>query len=267
MQNAMAIIAHALRMLVVDPATTFRVVLPALVMVMGSAIASAALVPDALRPFYVKTAPEDLPGLSSALILLLLGLVGLIGYALMAILWHRHVLLNGPERDNALKPGKGIVMGYLWRGIIVGLVQFMVVVPIAIVMAAAGGASLAGGTPPNLVVFALIGFLAGVVFIWVALRISVVLPAAALGTAMPVGASWQATQPASQSLWGVAAILAGLNAAVSLASTLVMPEAPGARLVLESMIYVIEGLIFISVLTTLYGHLIEHRPLDVPTAL
>jgi hypothetical protein len=264
MTRAMAIFTHALRMLVFDAGTTLRVLLPALALVLGSAIIGAMLAPEALALFYDPSAPDSLPEPSmlpdpaSVSALLVLGLVGLLGYALLAILWHRHVLLNGPERDG-IRPGTGVVLGYIWRAILVGLVQFLVAIPIGLVLALMGGAAGAGGLSPTLV---LAGVLAGILFLWVALRLGVVLPAAALGITMPLAEGWRVTAPLANTLWGVAALLAVLNALISLGAGLLLPAAPGVRLVVESAIYLAEGLVFISVLTTLYGHLVEGRPLD-----
>ncbi len=265
MNTAMAIISHAVRMLTYDTRTTLQILLPPLALVVGSAAAAAVLAPSALHLLYIQVPNEDLPTVASLAVLLGLGIIGLTGYALMAILWHRHVLLNGDARSAALRPDVTTVFSYLWRATLVGLVQMLVSIPIAFAMALVGGAALSTGASPSLLIFVVLGVLSGVLFLWVALRISVVLPAAAMDRKMRIAESWQITASAATPILGVALILALLNGVISLAATTLLPDAPGVRLVFETAIYALEGLVFISVLTTLYGHLVEGRPLDQPT--
>lgn len=260
MNNALAILAHALRMLVHEPATTLRVITPALLIVLASVIAAAVFAPDALAAFQATPDTFVAPAASSMFLLLFLSIVGLVGYALMAILWHRHVLLNAAEADSALRPGTDVILGYLWRAIILALVQFLVAIPVGIAIAVLGGvgAALSGGVG----LFFVVGILAGVFFVWVALRLSVVLPAAALGKSMRIGESWAVTAPIANTLWGVALLLALLNVAISLITVAILPDGFAIAMIVQTMIYIIEGLVFISVLTTLYGHLVEGRSLS-----
>ncbi|NNE52706.1 MAG: hypothetical protein HKN30_09925, partial [Sulfitobacter sp.] len=47
MQSALAIIAHALRMLIFETGTTLRVISPALILVIGSSLLALYLTPEA----------------------------------------------------------------------------------------------------------------------------------------------------------------------------------------------------------------------------
>ena len=261
MNNAMAILAHALRMLAHEPRTTLKVILPALLIVIGSAVAAVAFVPDALIALQTVDPALSLPPASTLLLLFALGVTGLVGYALMAILWHRHVLLNSDTRDANLRPDSGLVMGYLWRAIVLGFVQLLIAIPIALAIAVLGGAGAVVTGGANTMLFVIIGVVAGVIFIWIALRLSVVLPAAALGNLMPIRESWQITTPAANVLWGVAVLLAVINTLFNYIGTAIMPVDPAMALVFQTVFFIIEGMVFISVLTTLYGHLVENRPL------
>ena len=261
MNDAMAILAHALRMLVHEPGTTFRVITPALLLVLGSAIGAMVFASDAIVALQVVTETMEMPPASSILLLFGLGLIGLIGYALMAILWHRHVLLNGDARDTDLRPDTSVILGYIWRAIILGFVQFLVAIPIGMAIAILGGIGAAFSGGANMILFTIVGVAAGVIFIWIGLRLSVVLPAAALGNLMRVGESWQVTAPVANALWGVAVLLAVINTILTFVSTAILPGDPALSLVFQTIIYIVEGLVFVSVLTTLYGHLVENRPL------
>ena len=258
MQTALAIIAHALRMLIFETTTTLRVILPALIMVIGSAVVAIVMVPEAIDA--IQSAPETVvvPAPSGVFLLLILGVIGLLGYALMAILWHRHVLMNGAERPEALFPNMSIFLRYVGRAIVVGFMQMLASIPIALAMGLVGIYLIpaAGG-----LAILLIGLLGGVAFVWVALRVSLVLPAGALGHYMSVGESWNATAPLSKVIWGVSILLAGLNMFVFTLADAVIPTLHGISLIAYTVVYLLEGLVFVSVLTTLYGNLVEGRSL------
>lgn len=259
MKNAMAILAHALRMLTHEPGTTFRVIAPALFTVLINTVAAIIMAPEAL--IALQSTPDTfvLPPRSSIFLLTFLGLVGLIGYALMAILWHRHVLLNETEGQTGLRPGLSVILSYLWRAILLALVQFLVAIPIGVAIAIVGGVGAA--ISDGVALFFVVGILAGVLFVWIALRLSVVLPAAALGNTMRISESWQATAPIANTLWGLAVLLAVLNVIISLATAAITPDGYAVAMVVQTVVYIVEGLVFISVLTTLYGHLVEGRSL------
>ncbi len=259
MSTALAILAHALRMLVFEPSATLRVIFPAVLLVLVSSGAIATLAPDAVALMQSTTDTPVLPSPSSVALMLVFGILALIGYALMAILWHRYVLLNGAERTEDLRPSGRIFARYVWRAIVVGCVQLLAAIPVILIMGALGAAFIMDN--PNEVPALIIGLLGSLVFIWVALRVSVVLPAAAMGQVMPVADSWATTKSVSTELWGVATLLTGLNIFVYFITGLILPEAGFVAAMVQTLVFIIEGLVFISVLTTLYGHLVEGRSL------
>ncbi|KIN61511.1 Membrane protein [Sulfitobacter noctilucae] len=245
-------------MLFFETSTTLRVLMPAILMVMGCGLAMSVLAPDTLAALRASEPETMMPSASSLLYFSIIGLVGLLAYALMAVLWHRHVLLNGAEDTEVLRPAPSVYLGYIWRAIVVGMVQILAVLPLTLAIALLGGAVVsagAGGLPVSV-----IGVLGSVIFIWIALRFSVVLPAAAIGERMAVLESWQITRAVSAELWGVAAMITGINTLFYTLS-LILPEAGVLPMLAQTVILIIEGLMFISVLTTLYGHLVEGRSL------
>jgi len=262
MTTALALIAHAIRMLVFETGTTFKVVMPAIVLVLGSTLASAVLVPDAITALQADPEAFVLPSRPDLLILLVLGLAALLGYVLLAILWHRHVLLNTAEREENLRPSASIVLSYVGRAILVGLMQLLATIPIVICTAAVGAViGMTAGVGGSVFMGMVIGLISGVIFLWIALRLSVVLPAAALGNAMRISESWRETAPISAPLWGVAALLAAINIGINGLAAMVLPDATVVSSMIAAIVYLAEALIFVSVLTTLYGHLVEGRPL------
>ncbi|KIN64575.1 putative membrane protein [Sulfitobacter noctilucicola] len=260
MNTALAILAHALRMLLFDVPTTIRVLLPAMGIVMGCSLAIAMLSPDAL--LLITGEPEAItpPPSSSLLVFFGLGIVGLLGYALMAILWHRHVLLNGAEKTEALRPDAGVFFGYIWRAIVVGILQMIAMIPVTIALGLVGMTISSNGNPSGLagLIFAILG---SVAFVWLALRLSVVLPSAAVGRGMRVMESWALTRQSGWPLLGLALLLTGLNVLITAVTGPILPSEDVLSVVVQTAIFIIEGLVFISVLTTLYGHLVEGRSL------
>lgn len=262
MTTALALISHAIRMLVFETGTTLKVVMPAILLVLGSTLASVVLLPDAIAA--LQAHPEDmvLPSGGELGLLALFGLCALMGYVLMAILWHRHVLLSETDHADDLRPSASIVLSYVWRAILVGLMQLLATIPIVIGTAAIGAViGMTAGLGGSAFLGLVIGLLASVVFVWIALRLSVVLPAAALGQPMKIFESWRETAPISGPLWGVAALLAAINIGINGLAAMILPEAAVVSALISACVYMIEGLVFVSVLTTLYGHLVERRTL------
>ncbi|MGC1506635.1 MAG: hypothetical protein WA782_21160 [Sulfitobacter sp.] len=259
MNTALAILAHALRMLIFDVRTTLHVIMPALVLVLGCSLAITILAPDMLASLQETSGVTPSPAPQNAFSFLAFGSIGLLGYALMAILWHRHVLLNGAERAENLRPDIGIFLNYVWRAIVVGIAQMIAAVPITLLVGVMGGALLQNN--PTGPLATLLGLVAGIVFVWIAMRLSVVLPSAAIGRPMSMRESWQTTKPASAALWGVAVLLSGLNISVFMLSSALLPETGTVTAMAQTFIYLLEGLVFVSVLTTLYGYLVEGRSL------
>lgn len=259
MNTALAVLAHALRMLIFDTTTTLRVLLAPIAVVLGCAIIGAATVPDAMMLFEVEPDPSALPNAGGVFVLMALGVLALLAYALMAILWHRHVLLNGAERPENLRPTSGLYFGYIGRAIVVAIAQIVAAIPVALVLGLIGGDFLNQG--PAGPTTTLLGLLSSVIFIWIALRFSVVLPAAALGTPMKISESWSRTKRVALPLCGVAMLLVGLNAVVYLATSTLLPAQGILTAAVNGVVFIAEGLVFISILTTLYGHLVEGRSL------
>lgn len=256
MIQATALFTHALNMLFHAPATTLRVILPAVLWVMGATAVAGVLAGDALGAMDQVIDNAAPPPTDQLLILIACGLAGILGYALMAVLWHRHVLLDRDGSGAEVRPGARLFWAYVWRAIVLGFVQFLAAIPIGLAMLLLGG--LAGSSPAALL---LIGLAAGVAFLWLALRLSLVLPAAAMGRVMAVRESWHATEPLAGTLWALAVLLAVVNTLLGVIAGMLLPADSGLRLMLDSILYLIEGLVFVSMLTTLYGHLIEGREL------
>lgn len=259
MSSAVAILLHALRQLLQSPVTTLRVIAPALGVLVVSGLLIWIFAPGLLAFGPAPGTGASWPQGFDSVIWILLILWAVFGYALMAILWHRHGLTDG----TAKRPGALLLMGYLWRVILLSLIQILISVVIVIPLLI----SLASGQPdapgPSWPAMLLTTFLTGLLLVWASLRLSLVLPAAALGNRMSFAESWAITAPMVRPFWGIAALLAGLNTALSGLIGLVESRNPAWILLVEAPVYVAQGLLIFSVLTTLYAYLVQDRPMGL----
>ena len=104
----------------------------------------------------------------------------------VAIAWHRFVLLG-------IRPGQGLVRnapiwGYFWRSIIIGLIAALPVAILQSIVLSVLGAE----SGPLLILIILLFSLAAITL---AVRLSLVLPALAIGKSMTLGESWARTVP------------------------------------------------------------------------
>jgi hypothetical protein len=193
------------------------------------------------------TAPEDM------LPTVFFGFVAIVGSVWIAVAWHRFVL-NGEVTGGWLPEFRGsLILGYLGRSIMIGvLVIFGVIVlsiPISII--AVGLPGLAG-----LMTLVMIG--AGAYFFF---RLGIMLPAAALGEKLTLADAWDATSGKSDTILTLALIVVGGSVLIQLPSQ--FNDAPDSTITLVYTLVVnwFATIIGISVLTTLYGHYVEQRPI------
>lgn len=181
-----------------------------------------------------------------------LGLLEALILAWLAVAWHRYVLLEeAPTGLLPPAPGPETLAYAMWT--------FLAQLALLLFAMTGGRAlqALAAALPwPAgwLVVLAL-----GVGIAWTGLRLGLVLPAAALGRRLDLAEAWRLSAPAAGRLGGVAAavVAAGL-----LAPWLIPAGAPAAVQAGLGVALAWAGLMLgLSLLTTLYGHLVERRPL------
>ncbi|MEM7722575.1 MAG: hypothetical protein AAF376_09390 [Pseudomonadota bacterium] len=208
-----------------------------------------------------------------AFVMVLGGLaIGVLMYCWAAVGWHRYVLLE--------EGGNGMFPLWSWKRVRTYLTRsFLVVILILVVLV---GALLAAGSLLFLVQSAALGAAinVGAAFLasWLATRIGLVLPAAALEKRMTIAESWSATRRvAGQVLLPVIAIavtfgilgqLNGLLFAADEDTAFFLqignqaPRVGGMGIVVLIVLGWLQLLINLALLTTLYGNLVEGRPLN-----
>lgn len=173
-----------------------------------------------------------------------------LSYAMMAILWHRYTLHDmGTQKPISLK----LVLGYVWRALALTAIQIFFYLALLIPLIIHLRSSNASAAAPALLSILLSTFVTQLVLLWLSLRLSLILPAAALGQSISMKMSWHYTEPVTRPIWGVAAILALANTLITSLFTLIGQSSPSQRLMIEMPVYVLQGLLIFSVLTTLYS--------------
>ncbi|MFQ6546921.1 hypothetical protein AADZ90_003135 [Aestuariibius sp. 2305UL40-4] len=179
-------------------------------------------------------------------------------FSWIAVLWHRFILL---EEYPALLPRvpAASLWGYLWRTLLLGGLTMLLTIPamwaalllirLAMIDTAMG---MVIGWGICLVCFALV--------LAIGLRLALILPAAAVGRPVSLRQSWAETRPACRTIL----VLSGLLILIKVAGWILVGRTLGPTIVGAFAGLMIDWLMIfigVSIVTTLYGHLIEGRPL------
>lgn len=200
--------------------------------------------------------PDGIPAPVGNPVTALLGLLLYLFVMLwVAVAWHRFALLD--EVPGGWLPAvKGErLLGYLWRSFVIGLFAITAIVLANLLLGTLLLPLLGAGAGLN-AMFAAVSFFVGMVIFY---RLAPVLPARAVDRPMTYGDALRATSGHVQTVM----ILALLTAALSLGLQLpvFLEGARGAvTVVYELVVGWISLMVGAGVLTVLYGHLVEGRP-------
>jgi hypothetical protein len=200
---------------------------------------------------------RDAPGPFILAVLAVLVLIMFVS-AWVAVSWHRFVLLEDYPGIIPAISGRPI-WGYLGRVVLLIIILILIAIPTGIVagLVSAPFVSQNPGTGA-LVALLIIGTLVAAFLSWVWLRLGLILPAAAVGKPMGMGESWSATARISGAIFVAALIMFAISGVVSFLLASVFGEGT-AGTILGLIVNWISVMVGISVLTTLYGHLVEDR--------
>lgn len=192
--------------------------------------------------------------------LIAVGLVAALAYLFVAtwiaVAWHRFILLE--EYPGLLPPlSVQTILPYFGKSFVIGLLLLAAVVPLSLL---AGLVLTVLGLSQNALASLVVGFFLGLILTFIWLRLAMVLPGVAIAKPMTNREAWNATKSMSDGIFSAAAILVVFNTGVSiLADFLIQPG--WVYYVVIVLINWFTMMVGISLLTTLYGHLIEKRPL------
>lgn len=191
-------------------------------------------------------------------LLVLLGATLIFTLAMMwiAVAWHRFILLEEyPGLAPRLLPDR--VVGYFGRTIMLGLLMILVVYPALAIMTILLNLLGLGQSAGAAIVAS---FAVGTVFSYFWFRLGLILPGTAVARPLALGESWRQTADLSNDILSAAAILVAINIAIGLFAGL-LPLGTTGVLIVQGVVYWVTAMVGTSMLTTLYGHIVEGRPL------
>jgi len=205
---------------------------------------------------------HQIPGGPLALLgMLLVMLIVLFVSGWVGVSWHRFILR---EEYPAILPSLSDkpIWPYVGKTLLLGIVIVVISIPVGLVLgltaaALIGGPDAAGAPVAGFAV----GLILGSFLSWLWLRWGLILPATAVARPMTMSESWNATRPLSGAIFTALLILVALNLVVSLVVGLVLGDNIVSAII-SLVIDWISLMIGISILTTLYGHIVEGRPID-----
>lgn len=171
----------------------------------------------------------------------------------IAVGWHRFVLEEEYPRGWVPRWHGGAMLSYLWRSILVFLAVAVLMLVAGLIVAMAALIS-----PALIAIFGL-----GIVGLgsYLFFRLGVTLPATAVGHKLSLRESWNATRDRD----GAIVVLAFITIAAT--ALIQLPNFAGEPRSLLTLVYTlvtgwVATMVGISVLTTLYGHYVQGRPID-----
>ncbi|WP_305970019.1 MULTISPECIES: hypothetical protein [unclassified Mameliella] len=192
--------------------------------------------------------------MGGSLLFLLWAIVALVAGIWMAVAWHRYVLTG--EQSGTWLPiwRPRLVLGYLGRTILLGLLSILAFVVLGIPL----GFIIA--FLPLLMLPAMVVYLAFGLFVF--FRLSLILPAVAMEKRMKLLASWDATGTDAGAVLGLSAIVAVVVAMLMFVSMIFAAISPFLGMVWTIGSGWLFSLVSITCMTTLYGVYVEGR--DIP---
>lgn len=274
-----AILRHGIRSVLHNAGATLRISWPWLIII---AAAYAMFVYIFMKSGFGTTPLDSEKGVGTIFMagLILFVVLG-VGFSSIAVNWHRYILLDEmPDLAQKLRVD-GRVLGYFWRGVLAGLLTVLImIVPILILSTIAGsllpgivgqmGAVPGPGMGPGFIVFTLVTIVIGAFATALFFRFALALPAVALGRSeIGLFDSWGRTKGLFRPLLMVAAgtvILQMIAQVIVDAVSYATMSAAGTLGLVISVPLMLAVLWFftflgVTLLTTLYGHIVENRRL------
>ncbi|GGX56368.1 hypothetical protein GCM10007385_26340 [Tateyamaria omphalii] len=251
MSYAIRIFVHAVSMVFRDLGATFRATSAGIVLIAVGAGLLIATAPGLASGVTNLDDTEALSTISNFGLLIPAFLLMAIGYLMMIAAWHRFVLLPLEQRDEGYTPSAGIVLGYLGRSILLGLLITLIALPLFVPVGLVGAG--AGEVMAGIVAIPLVVLLGWLLFRW-----SLILPACTIGRKMTFRESWDASKPLALTIVGIMIILAAVDFGLNFALGTILTDniVSGLISIIVSVFY---ALVSASILTTLYGIAVEGR--------
>ncbi len=244
-------------------------------------LASASLVTGAIAGFGSMADGPVASGLPILFILLGLAwfVLAVFGFCTVAIAWHRYVLRNEMPSTFYVTQRGWPIGGYFWKTVKIVLLFFLIVMvfivlPVLLLgmpnlLKFLGLTDLGEPTGPlSFVVLFVLPVIYSSFGLWIFLRFGTVLPAVAVGKQMSLAESYRLTRPVAGQLFLTAVMITLFQSIPSVIQLLMAsgfgPDVNVVSILFYAIIVVFAWINFfvsIGVLTVVYGHLQEERPI------
>lgn len=244
--KALQILLHSIRMVFGNIQPLIQLVwLP-----VGLYIPLAVYISQQFTPILMGAATvEDI----AMVVLAFLGSVLLFVWAVVN--WHRFVLLEEYPSGWVNLPDMSRVLPYIGMSILLSILAFLVMMCAGFV---SGFLRVLVSDLAAITILVIGAMITLVVF----MRCSLVLPAAAIGQKLSVVQAWAKTRGATGVFFLVIVISMAANVAFEYGVSVPLAGAPSVQFALSVLWQMLVAGINVSVLTTLYGHFVEGRPLS-----
>jgi hypothetical protein len=177
----------------------------------------------------------------------------------IAVGWHRYILLDEEPAWVPVLKGRRMA-AYFWRGLLILLIAGGLYIAASAIVGVVGAMAMGATTAPFLVLTVIASLVLLLAAIVIGLRAATALPGAALGATDGIGDAWRATK----GRWGTFLALALLIGIIEFGTALItglLPLPFPIGLIVQALFGWLYGMVFLSILTTLYGHFVEQRSL------
>ena len=199
-------------------------------------------------------------GGSIALGVVMLLIVTIFVAAWVAVSWHRFILLE--EYSGILPAVSGRpIWPYVGRSIIYGLFVGLVALGLGLVVGVVTTVLFAMSPTIGAVGTLILGALLGVVLSLVWFRIGVALPAVAIGKPITMREALNATAKINGTILGIVVLIVVVSMIAGVATAGLYGIHPALGFAVDVVVQWVTLMVGVSILTTLYGHVIEGRPL------
>lgn len=246
---AMNLVMHALRTILGNLGQALRVSVGPM-LILGGALALLFFVggigigDDVASPFFALAPLIMLP-------------LALFVFGWIAVSWHRFILLE--EESDLLPAYSGRpIWPYVGTTILLALRMMLIALPFLLIFGGLMGGSLSSGGGVGIFAIGMIAI--NLLISYLAMRWALVLPAKALDRNMRFKESWDATAPFSATILWVVVVIVVVNFVLGLVGGL-FGLVPIVGILVNAAVSWLTGMLGISILTTLYGHIVEGRDL------
>lgn len=246
------ILRHAIVMVANNLSDVFRLSAPM--------VAISVLAQFTLMLMGINTDVSEPAGAAYNLAMFLVSLVQFAITMWVLVAWHRYVLLEERPGLFGTPVPAARVIGYIGTLILVGLAAIAAMICVIIPAVLASFLFDESAFGPTLSV--LLGFAAVISLYPLIMRLSVALPASAIGQPLGLRGAWQATQGQTVLCLGILLWSLLLGVAASIPLLLLAFILPPSLFILANAVFsVLYAIVGASVLTTLYGYFVEGRAL------